>query len=74
MMAGMGKGERKQSFTGDYKYHEKPKEKFYHSEVYHLYDRPVSYKLKNTDSCVYSSKEALSVSDRQREASHVLEE
>ena len=30
--------------------------------------------LKNTDSCVNNSKEALAVSDRQREVSHALEE
>lgn len=30
--------------------------------------------LKNTDSCVHSSKEALAVSDRQREVSRTLEE
>ncbi len=30
--------------------------------------------LKNTDSCVHNSKEALVVSDRQREVSHALEE
>lgn len=30
--------------------------------------------LKNTDSCVHNSKEALAVSDRQKEVSHTLEE
>lgn len=30
--------------------------------------------LKNTDFCVHNSKEALTVSDRQREVSHALEE
>lgn len=30
--------------------------------------------LKHTDSCVHNSKEALAVSDRQREVSHALEE